>query len=215
MESKFTNISLCFGSLNGIMNGLCGYRFCKTLNFLKGDWMKKYLLDRLFLTKRLFQLSEDEIIVFGEFFLHVLENTDLRKMKEYIQHGNTDTLLHSVAVAHFSYLLAKALRINIRLRPLIVGALLHDYYLYDWHVPDRSHNWHGFRHPFTSAKNAHAHYSISHIEEDIILRHMFPLIPIPPRYRESAIVCLVDKICSVYETFSKSPYESLPHKKMF
>lgn len=185
------------------------------MNFLKGDWMKKYLLDRLFLTKRLFQLSEDEIIVFGEFFLHVLDNTDLRKMKEYIQHGNTDTLLHSVAVAHFSYLLAKALRINIRLRPLIVGALLHDYYLYDWHVPDRSHNWHGFRHPFTSAKNAHAHYSISHIEEDIILRHMFPLIPIPPRYRESAIVCLVDKICSVYETFSKSPYESLPHKKMF
>ena len=82
----------------------------------------------------------------------MLDNTDLRKMKEYIQHGNTDTLLHSVAVAHFSYLLAKALRINIRLRPLIVGALLHDYYLYDWHVPDRSHNWHGFRHPFTSAK---------------------------------------------------------------
>ena len=31
---------------------------------------------------------------------------------------------------------------------------------------------------------------------------MFPLNLTPPRYRESILVCIADKICAVYETFS-------------
>lgn len=156
--------------------------------------------------RRSFSLSDDELFVLREFFLDVLENTDLDQMQDYIQHGNTDTLLHSLAVAHYSYLFSKVFRIQVQLRSMIVGALLHDYCLYDWHVPDKSHNWHGFRHPFTSAKNARAHYKINDLEEDIILKHMFPLVPILPKYRESSIVCFVDKLCSIYEIFSRDSY---------
>ena len=183
--------------------------------------MRKFSSDTKFLksspwdfAKDYFALSEDELLIFQNFFLDVLDKTDLKEMQSYIQHGNTDTLLHSVAVAHYSYLFAKVFRIRVRSRSLIIGALLHDYCLYDWHVPDRSHRWHGFRHPFTSAKNARAHYGINDIEADIILKHMFPLVPIPPKYRESAIVCFVDKVCSMYEIFSRKPYENLHHKRL-
>ena len=41
---------------------------------------------------------------------------------------------------------------------------------------------------------------LSEREQDMIRRHMFPLNPVPPRYRESWILCAADKICSTGET---------------
>ena len=61
-----------------------------------------------------------------------------------IQHGDTTVLLHCLAVAYFSLRLAKLLRLKCDQRSLVRGALLHDYFLYDWHVPDPSHRLHGF-----------------------------------------------------------------------
>lgn len=154
--------------------------------------------------------SEDaEILLLTELLSEVLAETQLYTMRDYTQHGNTDTLLHSIAVAYFSLLLARRWDLQTDRRAMVVGALLHDYCLYDWHVPDPSHRLHGLFHPFTALKNARAHFAISEREADIISRHMFPLVPIPPRYRESAIVCLVDKACSLYETFTRNPYPKL------
>ena len=47
------------------------------------------------------------------------------------------------------------------------------------------------------------------MEQDAILHHMFPMNPIPPRYKEGVIVCIVDKICAVYEATSARPYRKL------
>ena len=55
------------------------------------------------------------------------------KMKAYIQHGNVTTYDHSVLVAYYSCMLAYKLRLRLDEQALIKGALLHDYYLYDWH----------------------------------------------------------------------------------
>ena len=49
-------------------------------------------------------------------------------------------------------------------------------------------------------------------EKDIIEKHMFPLTRIPPSFRESAIVCLVDKACAVYEFCSKKTYRTLKRR---
>ena len=52
-------------------------------------------------------------------------------------------------------------------------------------------------------------FNINVVEKNIIERHMFPLTLIPPKYRESVVVCLVDKGCSIYETFNKGAYSEL------
>ena len=47
------------------------------------------------------------------------------------------------------------------------------------------------------------------VERDIIRKHMFPLTPALPRYRESLLVSAVDKACSVYECFRRPAYPRL------
>ena len=48
-------------------------------------------------------------------------------------------------------------------------------------------------------ENAKA-FGLSEVEEDIILKHMWPVtISKPPRYRESMVVNMADKICTVCE----------------
>ncbi len=130
----------------------------------------------------------------------VRQNPRLAAMAFNRQHGDTSCLLHSVAVALYSLRLARAFRLRVCARALVRGALLHDYFLYDWHEKDASHRLHGFHHPRTALVNAGRDYALTPVERDIILKHMFPLTPRPPRYLESLLVCLVDKGCSLYET---------------
>ena len=133
----------------------------------------------------------------------------LAKTDAFIQHGVTSCLLHTLAVAYYSHTVLRKIRfLKIHHSDLIRGALLHDYFLYDWHIPDKSHSLHGFRHPKAALANAEDDFSLSDIERDIIVKHMFPLTLRPPKHFESVAVCIADKICSVYEVFSRRPYQN-------
>lgn len=123
----------------------------------------------------------------------------MNESRAFCQHGNTAVYWHSIRVAYYSLCLAEFLHLTRHKEELIYGALLHDYFLYDWHEKDKSHRLHGFHHPRTALKNASEDFTLSELEKNIILRHMFPLIPVPPTRMESWIVCLVDKGCSIYE----------------
>jgi len=98
--------------------------------------------------------------------------------------------------------IAWKLHLNVTYPSLIRGALLHDYFLYDWHERSRDHRLHGFFHPRRALKNAREDFELTSIESDIILRHMFPLNPVPPKYLESWIVCIADKVCTMREILS-------------
>lgn len=99
-----------------------------------------------------------------------------------------------------SLIIAKKLHIKVDRKALVRGALLHDYFLYDWHEKGGGHKLHGFRHPYSALRNASRDFKLNNIEENVILRHMFPLTPIPPKCREAWIVCMADKYCSAKET---------------
>lgn len=123
----------------------------------------------------------------------------------FIQHGVVSVRAHVIAVALASLRIADALgRLGIRTdrAALTRGALLHDYFLYDWHDHDPSHRLHGFTHPFTALARAEEDYDLTDRERTIIKRHMFPLVPVPPTCREAWIVCLADKACALGETVS-------------
>lgn len=90
----------------------------------------------------------------------------------YMQHGCTSVFRHSVSVAHYSFYLAWKMHIPVNEKALIRGALLHDYFLYDWHEKDDSHKWHGFHHARKALENALEDFKLNEIERDIIACHM-------------------------------------------
>lgn len=146
------------------------------------------------------KLSRSEKREFYRYIKDYLSSEYVQEMKLYIQHGNSTTYHHSLMVAYYSYWLCLRLPIKCNISSVVHGALLHDFYLYDWHIPDDSHRLHGFYHPGKALANARKHFKLNSIEADIIEKHMWPLTIFKfPKYRETALVCLVDKVCSLTE----------------
>lgn len=144
----------------------------------------------------------------------ILYSPNMEYEKTQRQHGNTTCFKHSVSVAYLSVWMAKVFRSEVDMKSLVRGALLHDYFLYDWRESDPSHKWHGFTHAKTACKNADRDFGLNDVEKDIILRHMFPLNITPPKYKESAIICCADKLCALLEVASNFMPIALPGKAL-
>ena len=126
---------------------------------------------------------------------------EINQLANYVQHGKVNCLQHSMSVAYCSFLFCKKFHIKVDYNSLVRGAMMHDYFLYDWHIPHPSHRLHGFYHPSTACRNACNLFDLNEIEKDIIRKHMWPLTVVPPKYKEAYIICFIDKICSLTETF--------------
>ena len=137
----------------------------------------------------------------------ILESKNMQKEKVFMQHGNISVFDHSVAVTIKCLKIAHALGIPVDQKALIRGALLHDYFLYDWHESDKSHRLHGFTHAKKALMNAEKEYELNEIEKNMIYCHMFPLNIRIPKFRESIILCIADKIVATKETLE--PYKKL------
>lgn len=146
--------------------------------------------------------------------LKKLRNTNYMMNKEFIQHGTTSVYQHCVSVAYRSVIIAARYNINVDMRSLVRGALLHDYFLYDWHGCSLR-ELHGFHHPRIAWENATRDFDLNPREQDIIRKHMFPMTVIPPKYKESWIICIADKLVSSQETLKMHPSHLQPRGKMY
>ena len=130
----------------------------------------------------------------------ILMSSGMLSQTAYIQHGTVSVYAHCVSVAIMCLLIVRKLKLRVDERALVRGALLHDYFLYDWHVPDKTHRLHGFTHPGTALRNASRDFELGDVEKDMIYCHMFPMtVTHVPRYRESVILCIADKIVATRE----------------
>lgn len=147
------------------------------------------------------RLTAKEELLLKSYMEGITNHEEVLRMKSFIQHGDTSTYDHVLAVTRLAFLLSRRLPFSFQEKSLVKGALLHDFYLYDWHVRDSGRKrFHGFHHAKTAHRNAKKYFTLSPLEEDIILKHMWPLTPLPPRYRESYLVSLADKIVSIRDT---------------
>ena len=127
---------------------------------------------------------------------------EVQKMNEFIQHGNTTTLEHCKNVAWMCFLINERLRLNANEKELVEAALLHDFYLYDWHDGKPIRKTHGFDHPYIACENAVKRFGISNNTRAAIRSHMWPLnITEIPKSRIAVLLCLVDKYISLMEVF--------------
>ena len=84
------------------------------------------------------------------------------------------------------------------------AAMLHDLFLYDWHEKHRDDEFtglHAFAHPKVALRNANKIFLLNDKEKDIILKHMWPVTIIFPKYREAYIVTFMDKYSACLETY--------------
>lgn len=134
----------------------------------------------------------------------ILRSENFLKSEENIQHGTVSVRRHSIQVARMSLVINRALQLNCDEEALVRGALLHDFFQYDWHNWDDPRNTHaplhGFYHPGIALRNALKEFTLSDTEQDIIKKHMWPLTVIPPSHKESWVVTVADKYVSARET---------------
>ena len=76
---------------------------------------------------------EIDFSLFNELRDEICNGEKYLSLKNYVAHGVTSVYDHSLSVAKNSYAYAVSRGVKCDLRALVVGALLHDYFLYDWH----------------------------------------------------------------------------------
>jgi len=143
----------------------------------------------------------------------ILLNHEFLKLKGFFHHTN-HIYDHVIRVSYISYVIAKALRLDYR--SAARGGLLHDFFLYDWRerkATDTSKALHGREHPHIALANARAQFDVSDLEADIIVKHMFPKTRAMPRYKESFVVSLSDKISAVYEYYEPMKKSLIQRRK--
>ncbi len=139
-------------------------------------------------------------IEFHTIIADLMTQPEILKMCTISQHGNISCFGHSVFVSYLSYRICKTLSLDYRAAAR--GGLLHDLFLYDWHIAQSHEGLHAFSHPRAALNNATRICTLSAKEKDIIITHMWPVTPRSfYRYPESAIVSTVDKICALGEVF--------------
>lgn len=129
----------------------------------------------------------------------IVISKNFQETKNHIHHGHISTYKHSIMVSYLVYKHYKDKDMKYELKDIVRGALLHDYYLYDWHHTGEGHRLHGFRHPYFAYKNAKRDFDVTPVMKDIILHHMFPLILIPPKTKPGWVVSYYDKVVSHHD----------------
>ena len=150
------------------------------------------------------KLTEKDRRAFIAIAREVVKGGRYEEMKRYCSHSDVTVYEHCVKVAFVAYRLAVEYEIPCDRKALVRGALLHDYYLYDWHDPNKGFRWHGFKHHRFALENAERDFPLTRRERLIIRSHMFPLtFWCMPFCREAWLVSLADKMVAAEETLKK------------
>lgn len=134
----------------------------------------------------------------------ILRNSDFKKTY-CIEHHGISRMEHMLKISFYSYRLAK--KLNWNYKAVARGGLLHDFYL----GGDERNTFKKFTDTFTHPKRALDlsinTFNINKIEENIIVSHMFPIYLSIPKYKESILVNVIDKVIGGYELFNNFKYK--------
>lgn len=127
----------------------------------------------------------------------LLAKKEVQKLANYTQHHFSTRLQHVITVSYLSYRLAK--RFNLNAKATARAGLLHDLFYYDWRVTKFDRGTHAWIHPRIAVRNAEKITTLTPLEKDIIIHHMFGATLCPPKSKEGFIVTCVDKYSATAE----------------
>ena len=128
------------------------------------------------------------------------KDVPLETMENFDHHNKVTTYQHSLYVVSYSVKLSKYFN-NIDIDSLVKGAMLHDFFGYDWkEFKKKKLGNHAKIHPLVSVERASKYIKLDNKTKNIIEAHMWPKnILVYPKSKEAWIVCLADKVCAIRE----------------
>ena len=145
---------------------------------------------------------------FQDIIEEIIQNETVLEMKKYRQHYETDCFEHCYRASYYCFKICKKLGLDYK--SAARGAMLHDLFLYDWRKKEGRKGLHAYTHGRCALNNASKLFSLNDKEKNMILRHMWPVTVVPPKYAESFILTIVDKHCTMEEF-----YEHLSRIRIF
>ncbi len=134
----------------------------------------------------------------------IVNNEEFNRLKDIEHHGIT-RYEHSMKVSYYAYKISKFMKLDYV--STARGGLLHDFFLNPSDRTKKDHFVATFTHPKTARNNAHYIFVTNIKEDDIIVSHMFPFYTKFPKYAESWVVNLTDKVVGTKELIQKFDYK--------
>lgn len=130
----------------------------------------------------------------------IIATPQVQKLELIIHHHISTRLQHSLRVSYLSYKIAKKQKLDFK--AVARGGLLHDLFFFSPKDVNFKRSA-KFVHPRIALRNAQKITTLSQIEKDIILHHMFftgiSTLFDMPKTKEGMLVTLIDKRIAKYE----------------
>ena len=119
--------------------------------------------------------NSEEAKEYFEFVKDLLDSDVVNEMKNFRHHYSTTCYQHCINVSYYNYLV--------------------------WRDREKKKGEmpHGMTHPKVALNNAKQHFEIGKREEDMIVKHMWPLTLKFPKYAESYVIVCIDKYTAMLE----------------
>ncbi len=149
--------------------------------------------------------NDEDVLEFLTITADIAGNEEYQKLKHFIHHHSTTRYQHCLNVAWYTYYWTKKLGLNYR--SAARGAMLHDFYLYEGHIPPKGSKMrHSELHPRIALENTRKYFKTDPVMEDVIVHHMWPNAKDRPLTKEGYIITIADKYCASIELLGKPLY---------
>ena len=158
------------------------------------------------------EIQKKELEDIYQSFLH---DERILLMKNISMHRGSNCYIHSFKVAKLA--IKRALRHKRgNLHIILLGAILHDYYLYDWRDDKSKMRYHMRSHPYVAAENAARDFGIHAPIKKVIQSHMWPVnFTDFPKTKEARIISNADKTIYLKEIICSKRYKKKREQKYY
>lgn len=152
-------------------------------------------------------ISEEEKKQLEDLYQSFLHDEKILKMKDISMHRGSNCYIHSFKVAKLA--IKRALRHKkANLYIILIGSILHDYYLYDWRIDKSKMRKHLSSHPYIAVENAERDFDIDEPIKRVIQSHMWPVnFKDFPKTKEARIISNADKTIYLKEIVCSKRYK--------
>ena len=159
------------------------------------------------------KISEEQKERLENLYQSFLNDEKILRMQDISMHRGSNCYFHCFKVAKKA--IKKSLnRKDVNLEVVLVGAILHDYYLYDWRIDRSKLKKHAKNHPDIAIDNAIKDFNISDDVKRVIKTHMWPInIKAYPNTKEAKLVSLSDKAVTIGESLTSKRYKQKKREK--